>query len=68
MKSLHVGSRHKIQTLKEAPAKGLQPQSTKGWIDTEEAFGNRRYRKKTGSRKGEWQAEESYRPNKTQGR
>ena len=34
VKSLDVGSRHKFQSLKEAPAKGPQP--TKDWAVTEE--------------------------------
>ena len=38
MKSLDIGSRHRIQILKEAPAKGLQPQSAKGRTVTEEVF------------------------------
>ena len=38
MDSLDVSSRQKIQTLKEASAKGLQPQPTKGWAVTEEVF------------------------------
>ena len=33
MKSLSVGSRHRIQTLKEGSAK--DPQPTKGWTVTE---------------------------------
>ena len=40
MKTLYAGSRHRIQTLKEAPAKGLQPQPTKGWAVTEEVLDN----------------------------
>ena len=31
MESLKVGSRHRIQNLKETPAKGLQPHPTKSW-------------------------------------
>ena len=31
MESRHEGSRRRIQKLKEAPAKGLQLQPTKGW-------------------------------------
>ena len=35
MESLDIGSRHSIQTLKEALAKGLQSQPTKGWAVTD---------------------------------
>ena len=38
MQSLDLGSRDRVQTLKEVPAKGLQPQPTKGWTVTEELF------------------------------
>ena len=34
VKTLDIGSLHRIQTLKEAPAKG--PQLTKGWAVIEE--------------------------------
>ena len=36
--SLDVGSRHRIQTLKETPAKIQQPQLTKPWAVAEEVF------------------------------
>ena len=38
MESLDDGSRHRIQFLKEAPAKGSQPLNslTKGWVVAEE--------------------------------
>ena len=38
MKSLDIGCRHRIQTLKEASAKGPQPQLTKSWAVTEQVL------------------------------
>ena len=35
LESLNISSRYRIQSLKEAPTKGLQPQLTKGWAVTE---------------------------------
>ena len=36
--SHYVGSQHKIQALKEPPAKGLQPQPANGWTFVEEVL------------------------------
>ena len=36
--NLWIGYRHRIQTLKEAPAKGPQAQLTKGWTATEDVL------------------------------
>ena len=38
MESLDVGSRHRIQALKEGLAKGTQPQPTKSWAVTKKGF------------------------------
>ena len=40
MESLDVGSRYIIQAPKETPAKGSQPQLTKGWAVTEKMPGS----------------------------